>query len=591
MAYSGLWSVIVRGHIPVRHCAIPTFGDINRIKGNKMTGCHWTDEEIRYLKENYGNKTGIDIAKKLGKSLHSVYVKACRMDLIHPKGIWTNEEVKFLKKNYRQMSFKQIGTKLKKSKSSIQAKIHSLGLRKLRKWTEREDKFLKENYIKMTLKEIAKHIEMSIPTIRKKERKLGLRRYWKGLGKPFDSTPSPTLAYVIGVCQGDGTICKSGRHYVVQLGVKDKCFAESFRVALSKIGLSPSRIYPYQPSGNRSRMYVVMASSKPLYEWFHNLAVDKIEEFLESKEMKEEYIRGLYESEGSFSVRGKHQWDLTICCSTNRKLLEFLQKVAEALGFSTKISKEMVSKLRGRIIKSFNLRLMGGTEMIKEFLRRIEPCIPRKSLRAVKPEDLELKQPHRSWTEKELEFLKEKYPRRDVQIKDISSKLERSEGTIKEKARSIRLRRPYEWAQKELEYLKQNYSGTATKKIANKLRRSVLAVRSKAQQLGLHKARYWTEEELEYLKQNYPKIPARGVAKKLGRSRSGVKHKAHRLGLKLRAVRKWTEEELEYLKRNYLKIPAKEIAAKLGRNEHAIISMAYLRGLGRKLGKTHPLTS
>lgn len=41
----------------------------------------WTDEEIAYLKENYGNYLDVTVAKRLGRSIDAVRVKAKRLHL------------------------------------------------------------------------------------------------------------------------------------------------------------------------------------------------------------------------------------------------------------------------------------------------------------------------------------------------------------------------------------------------------------------------------------------------------------------------------------------------------------------------------
>lgn len=52
----------------------------------------WTDEEIRYLKEHYGNDLDITVAKRLGRSIDAVRVKAKRLHL-HPFKVANGEYI------------------------------------------------------------------------------------------------------------------------------------------------------------------------------------------------------------------------------------------------------------------------------------------------------------------------------------------------------------------------------------------------------------------------------------------------------------------------------------------------------------------
>lgn len=52
----------------------------------------WTDKEIAYLKENYGNYLDVTVAKRLGRSIDSVRVKAKRLHL-HPFKVANGEYI------------------------------------------------------------------------------------------------------------------------------------------------------------------------------------------------------------------------------------------------------------------------------------------------------------------------------------------------------------------------------------------------------------------------------------------------------------------------------------------------------------------
>ena len=57
------------------------------------------------------------------------------MSKANTRTIWTEEDYKFLKENYLNMSYSQIGSKINKTKSAVQNKLKILGLRKPEKYT------------------------------------------------------------------------------------------------------------------------------------------------------------------------------------------------------------------------------------------------------------------------------------------------------------------------------------------------------------------------------------------------------------------------------------------------------------------------
>lgn len=90
------------------------------------------------------------------------------------------------------------------------------------------------------------------------------------------------------------------------------------------------------------------------------------------------------------------------------------------------------------------------------------------------------------------------------------------------------------WTDKEVKYLKEHYSNTDTGLIAKKLNRSYVAVKTKAYKYNLSKDSYhfWTDEDLDILKELYPVNSTDFVARKLNLKPYQVYQKANKLGLK-----------------------------------------------------------
>lgn len=96
---------------------------------------YWTDEEIEYLKANYGVEPLEDIAKKICRTEQSIKAFASRHQIY--AHYWTEEETEYLIEKYGIMSDKNIAKKLGKTVSAIYNKVHCMDLGNVREQTER----------------------------------------------------------------------------------------------------------------------------------------------------------------------------------------------------------------------------------------------------------------------------------------------------------------------------------------------------------------------------------------------------------------------------------------------------------------------
>lgn len=199
-------------------------------------------------------------------------------------------------------------------------------------------------------------------------------------------TSTPSLAYILGVLYGDGSVTRyplqnGGFAYTFRLKVTDKEFIDSFKSSLGRIGLHSSRVYIERRDPKKwSDMYYVKAYSKPFYRWFKGLSWDQLYKFLQTTEMKREFIRGFYESEGHVSRshpkrKNDKCWRVGIT-NTNFELITLIQRILNDLGFFFFAHK---GKMRLPRRQKYELRLY-KREDVKRFLTEIGSCIPRKSL-------------------------------------------------------------------------------------------------------------------------------------------------------------------------------------------------------------------
>ena len=169
--------------------------------------------------------------------------------------------------------------------------------------------------------------------------------------RPINLEPSPELAYILGVCLGDGCVrsYELGKDkrpsYRIILAVQHKEFAESFKQALEKIGLKPNIRLTYRKDRpNESPLWRVEAHSKVFVEWYKDITSDmkKLYEFLKKcPDGFKEFIRGFYESEGSYykgyNKLGGLQRNLCIY-NTNKELIDLVARILREMGFTISVT-------------------------------------------------------------------------------------------------------------------------------------------------------------------------------------------------------------------------------------------------------------
>lgn len=147
---------------------------------------YWTQQEIDFLKENYGRIPAKEIAERLNKTYSSITSKANKLRICFNDD-YTDKEIEILKKYYNKISLSLLVKKLKgRTKKSIKDKASKLKITKrkiMKKWTEDEIDFLKKNYGKKLAKDIGKRINRNPKSIRDKAHLLKLKINKKNFSK------------------------------------------------------------------------------------------------------------------------------------------------------------------------------------------------------------------------------------------------------------------------------------------------------------------------------------------------------------------------------------------------------------------------
>jgi len=195
----------------------------------------------------------------------------------------------------------------------------------------------------------------------------------------FNELPSSSLAYVLGVCFGDASVCRyRDNHtrvyrYVISLEVPERELAVSFRDALRKIRLNPSFSFFAKKNVYRVRVY-----SKQFYQWFDKLTPKDLKKML-CPVFGQQFVRGFYESEGCISKivdrRCSNFWrhQLIMGC-TNRQIVELVQRMLKGMGFLFHFGEYHHPSPKAKALYRIYI-YDSGQEKIRCFINKIKPCV------------------------------------------------------------------------------------------------------------------------------------------------------------------------------------------------------------------------
>lgn len=284
--------------------------------------------------------------------------------------LWTEKEIYTLKEWYPKLNKIEMILPMLPNRTlgSICKRASNLGIKRIpRKRPSREE--LEKLYWKLGTKQAAKFLDISQTTF---------RRWVKSAGgqlrvsiKNPNLSPTAELIYILGVLKGDGYVYKRGRANVIELTIKSEEFANSFASALRKIGLAPSLWIRSIKRYENYQVYVVTAISKKFVEWYNNVSLMQIKGIIgKNKESAAAFVRGFYESEGSYFVDPRDGTPAICICNTNKFLLLFVKDLISLLGYDLNMNDARPTST-GKPF--YRLRKSGRT--IPELVDKIKPCI------------------------------------------------------------------------------------------------------------------------------------------------------------------------------------------------------------------------
>lgn len=180
-----------------------------------------------------------------------------------------------------------------------------------KRWSKQEEEYLEDKYEDMTDKELGKRLQRKTSAIESKRRKLGLKKTAQ-----FSNESGFDLGYVLGVVKGDGSVYSNR----ITLETNSVEFAASFSLSLAKI----MRRKPYPIWFNKKKgTNNVRGASKEFTEWYNSLELSELRKKLDkNRKMAEGFIKGFFDSEGSYSRKGELKMD-----NTNKNLLLMIKEL------------------------------------------------------------------------------------------------------------------------------------------------------------------------------------------------------------------------------------------------------------------------
>lgn len=137
----------------------------------------WDVADDNFLRENYDEMTGRDLAKKLKRTEAAIRARADMLGITSTHREWTDDDVESLKALVNEgLSYKEIGEKLNRSMAAMQQKAQQVGIARYRAFTQDEADFLRAYYLDLTTPELAAELERTEQTIAARLHILKLRR-------------------------------------------------------------------------------------------------------------------------------------------------------------------------------------------------------------------------------------------------------------------------------------------------------------------------------------------------------------------------------------------------------------------------------
>ena len=562
-----------------------------------MAKYQFSEEQIKYIKENWDKETAHSLKKKFGCTWYAVNNMAKSLGLEEKEtNYWTEEEILQLKELAPRLHYKKIAKKLNKTSNAVYLKARKLNITLIqsgRKWTKEEEEKLKEEWGNRKVELIAKEMQRTVFSLRVKavRMKLGamilnntdvlllsdisellnvtedmVRNSWlkKGL-KMIDVAVTKNKSYKA------VTIEDLMEFLRVNQEIWDSKNLERNILGLEPVWLQEKRKNDLDKTYKTYNFWTEEEKKEAIF-WLkqgndYEFIAEKVKhsagavaEFLRKegyiyllpKYWKTKEIKFVRENMDKLSTK-----EMAVKLKKNEKSVEYMKNM---LAYKVMVNEphnftlEEDNYLRENYLKVPNYRLANeiGDGICREVL------IERLKYLGI------YQIFNHEWTNEEDSFIMESY--NVLTIKEMAEHLGVNINTVRKRLKFLGIYQTnrHKWTEEEDNYLRENYQQFSVNRLSKYFKISNKTMIRHLKELNLYQEREkWTIEKDNFIMENYNVLAVEEMAKSCGVSINTVRRRLMFLGVYQERKQEWTLENDVYLKENYGLVTKKELMKKL----------------------------
>jgi len=545
----------------------------------------WTNEEDEYIKNNFGNITLNEMAKKLGCAIVTVQNRARHLGFeFETKSIrrWTKEEIELLKTMSTKYLNKTIARKLDRSLQEVNKKARQLGIKLIFKrpvWKKWKIKFLRENINKMSLRKISEELDVNYYQIMDKLDELGIEynsNRWteeeeRILIELSKKCYIREIAKVLNRTEGS-VASKANKMGLEYITLSRKFTTAELNHIKDNWGIIPVtqiardlKVSRIMVQTQADLMNLPKLGNNPYRKWTNN-EVEKLRELATKKTITE--LAKYFKTTNEAIITVAHRNEIILLdekihwTEEDTALLREYAKTMDILEIAEKMSR--------------------STSAVRLQAKRQNIIVMKNK-----------KHQDSVWTPENSEQLRELILQ-DKTLLQIAKIMNKKDGILIKKAKELGLEikrdETREWTEEEIKKLIELSKTKKLSELVSELERTSASIKYQATRLGLiiiPDRRNWTKEEYQLLEKlvMIDKKTPKEIAQILGRTEDSIIIKINRRGLKIQTNDKtfWTKEEEIILSDLWGSVSVEIIAKKLNRTVSSIKNKVFQLGLGSQI--------
>lgn len=249
---------------------------------------------------------------------------------------WTQQQIQYLKDNYGKITVTEIGKALDRTDYSVQWKASQLKLYRTRPWAKLEEDYVKEYYESSKTRDIAKQLDRSVLAVTCRANKLGIYKPEMTVNDEYFQTWTPQMAWMLGFFAADGCVhLYTETTATFTYAQKDKELIENI-----KQELSVDREIHFR---KRKQCYCIVFTSRQMYGdicSIFGMDVQRKSKTLVFPTIPQEYLRyfylGCFDGDGHIGISNR-QLRLTYACGSKAFTEGFHKSVLDQTGIEGNI--------------------------------------------------------------------------------------------------------------------------------------------------------------------------------------------------------------------------------------------------------------